>query len=678
MNDSWINHGVYPVLEAIGNFQKYFASVGVYIAAICLLMTLLMTVVKVYLGVTSAREQIIKMGTTFCLYLFFMYCYPIAMKAILPFSMNLGYGAIFSSNGISVEDKFQDMKEKELTKNEFYKWIGENTGGIFSSEETVDEQGNVQVAMDMNFVDATTGYMDLNKFFLYVLAFLTIGFHCIPSISLFSIDLVLILAVFLFFMGILVAVVCMIISMMNYLTCLIDYFALMGFGVLTIPLSLWDGTKSYTEKLFSSIGSIIIKLIVISAFMCLSSFTILDFFCEVFIFNSEIGGFVGVKDTFKLLELAVTLILKSFILIMLTMNTGKIAGFINGGSPSMSLGEAAIGAGATAGLAGTAAKGAKGVAGFRGEVAGGVDRSLAAGKAGFSLSSKAGESGMQSISNGMKSALATGGSSLARSVGGGLKSAGGGLVQAGNSIVNASGLGRGISAEGFGGIGFGGKSGLGGFGKGGSSFSGGSSGTSSGGGSSTGGGVAPVNDNMEGNNKSYESSYTDSQGQEQVSQNEKKGLENEGSDSVYGNASVTRDEKGNVNGYESQADQMIGQAGSMAANGDYFERKKALVIGTAGSVLKNVKEARKERENGNVQGNSTGRAVLRGLKQGVSGYLAGEVNANGGMKLRFNSGGSASHVYGSSHVRARVNASDNTQVNSEGEISKNPINLRTE
>lgn len=677
MQDTWINHGVYPIFEAIGNFQNYFSSVGVYIAAICLLMTLLMTVVKVYLGVTNAREQIIKMGTTFCLYLFFMYCYPIAMRAILPFSMNLGYGAIFATNGISMDDKFKDVEEKGASKNEFYTWVGEHSNGIFTSSESTDESGNVQVALDMNFVDASTGYMDLNKFFQYVLAFFTIGFHCIPKISIINLDLVLLLSVFIFFLGILIVATCMIISMMNYLTCLIDYFALMGFGVLTIPLSLWDGTKSYTEKLFSSIGSIIIKLIVISAFMNLATFMILDFFCEVFIFSKEVGFAVGIKDSLKLMQLALVLILKSFILIMLTMNVGKIAGFINGGSPSMSLGEAAIGAGATAALAGTAGKGAKAVTAARGNLAGGIGKMIMAGKQGHALSKAAGESGKQSFANGMKSALATGGSSLAKSIGGGAKKLAGGLLGAGNSILKASGLGHGISAEGFGGLQFGGKGG------GGSSGGGSSGGGSNGGGGSSGGGGgtgtdAPVNNQMEGNNKTYESSYIDKDGQKQVVQNEKKGLENEGADSVYGNASVTRDEKGNVNGYETQADKMIGQAGAMASNGGYFERKKAAVIGTAGAIMKNVREARKEREKGNVIGNSTGKAILRGLKQGGMGAIAGAVNSNGGMKLRFNAGGSASHVYGSSHVNVRMNASDNRQQNSNGEFVRNPMNLKAD
>ena len=112
MKDSWLNHGVYPLLEMIGGFQNYFTRVCVWIAAICLLMSLLMMAVKIYLGVTNAREQVIKLIMTFCIYLFLMFIYPIAMKSILPFAMNLGYGAVMgSSNAVSYDSRFEDTKD---------------------------------------------------------------------------------------------------------------------------------------------------------------------------------------------------------------------------------------------------------------------------------------------------------------------------------------------------------------------------------------------------------------------------------------------------------------------------------------------------------------------------------------------------------------------------------------
>ncbi len=659
MQDSWINHGVYPLLENIGQFQNYFSHVCIYIAAICLMMTLLMTVVKVFLGVANAREQIIKMGVNFCLYCFFMFAYPVAMKAILPFSMNLGYGAIFSSNGIHVNDKFHDLPEAGASRNEFYKWVGTNSGNIFTNKGKDDKDGtDTQVMLNMNFVDAQTGYMDLNKILLYVLAFLNIGFKAFPKVTIFNCDLSLILACFLYFMAVIVGSACFIICIVQYITCLMDYFALMGFGILTVPLSLWDGTKSYTEKLFGSIGSMVIKLTVISAFMCLAVFGILDFFCEMFISFKSVGFFFEPKDYLKLVELAVSLILRSFILLTLTMNTTKIAGFINGGSPSMSLGEAAIGAGATAAGAIAAAKGATAVTNARGNAALSGIRSGNAAMTGFGESIRAGESTGASLASGAKSALATAGNSLTRSASSAVKGIPSAAKSLGSTLATMTGMSRGLSAEGMGGLGRvmgGGGSGGGGGG--------------SGGGASGGRGEASVGSDVMGSTKSY----TDKNRQTQTTNR----LENNGADSVYGVAKVSRDENGNVSGYETQADKMIGQAGTLAEGG-YMDQKKAFFMGTAGAVMQSLNNARKQRDLGNTKGNSTIQALGRGLKAGAVGAMAGAANSGGGLKVRFNSGGAAAKVAGSSHVAYRKNSQNTMALNQYGVMVRNQMNRKQE
>lgn len=659
MQDSWINHGIYPLLENIGSFQNYFSNICIYIAAICLLMTLLMTVVKVFLGVANAREQIIKMGVNFCLYCFFMFCYPIAMRAILPFAMNLGYGAIFSSSGIQVNDKFSDFADAGASRNEFYKWVGENSGNIFTQKGVDDKDGkDSQVMLNMNFVDAQTGYMDLNKILLYVLAFLNIGFKAFPKVSLLNCDLTLILACFIYFLAVIVATACFLICIIQYITCLMDYFSLMGFGILTIPLSLWDGTKSYTEKLFGSIGSILIKLVVISAFMCLAVFGILDFFCELFLSFKSVGFSWTVKDYTKLIELAVSLVLKSFVLLTLTMNTTKIAGFINGGSPTMSLGEAAIGAGATAGAAMLAGQGAKGVANVRGGAVLGAARSADAFGTGFSISRKAGEGTGDSLASGAKSALATAGSSLTRSAGSAIK----GMPQAarriGSTLANMTGMSRGISAEGFGGLGM--------------------TGSGSAGGSSAAGGRGSSSGNSE-NIKTGQDimgsskSYTDRQGNTKITN----ALENNGADSVYGIAKVSRDENGNISGYDTLADKMIGQAGSLST-GSYLDQKKAFFMGTAGAVMQSLNNARIQRDMGNSKGNHTIQALGRGFKSGAVGAVAGASNSGGGIKVRFNSGGAAAKINGSSHVAFRRNSANTKALNSNNEMVSNPLNWKKE
>lgn len=665
MKDSWLNHGVYPLLEMIGGFQNYFTRVCVWIAAICLLMSLLMMAVKIYLGVTNAREQVIKLIMTFCIYLFLMFIYPIAMKSILPFAMNLGYGAVMgSSNAVSYDSRFEDTKDIGGSKAGFFKWVGEHSGNIFTATEKNDPEGQkTQVYLDMNIVSKETGYLDLNKYILYVIALLRIGFKAFPKMSFFSIDLSLLFSAFLYFLGVLVACAAIIISSINYLMCLIDYFALSGFGVLTIPLSLWDGTKSYTEKLFSSIGSIIIKLMVISAFMCLGTFTVLDFFIDMYLeFNNK--GFLDVKDSFKLVELAIGLIFRSFLLLTLTMNTEKIAGFINGGSPSMSIGEAAVGAGATAVLGGLAGHGAKGVVGGRKA----LGTSAAMGGAGAIAGHNMGGSAL-------RSGFASAGHSLARSAGGALKSAPGEMKNLAQGMLNATGLSRGGDSAVTSGIGAMGP--IGSFktpspASGGGGLSGGESGTSSDSGNvpsqsgNPSGGVNPSSQGQGVNSGGSDSSSNPLPDPNVIKTGDLESkITEKRSSGEYGDVNVNKDGSAG-----SAADSLIASANNSKGSALGF------VQGTVGNVMKSLNNARLQREAGSVIGNERMSAVAGGLKAGVIGAAASTINSSGGLEVRFKSGSAMAKAVGSTHANVKVNNAGKTDKLSDGSKARSVLEIR--
>ena len=661
MTDSWINHGIYPLLERIGDFSIYYGKICTYLATICFLMTMMMAIIKIFLGITEAREQIIKMGVSLCMYFIMMFIYPIAMKAVLPFAMNLGYGAIFgTSSSVTESGSYEDLGKKGGSRGSFYKWMGEKTGNIFTTSKDQNQQANeVSVALNMNIVDAETGYIDLNKFMLYILAFLKIGFHALPKISLFHADLILILCAFLYFLAIIVAVVCMFVVIINYIMCLIDYFALLGFGILTIPLSLWDGTKSYTEKLYGSVGSIILKLVVISAFMCLSVMSVVDFFIEVYLAFLDVGLAFSINDSFKLVELSVTLVLKGFLLAVLTMQTEKIAGFLNGGSPQMSFIDAMKGGVQTGLMAAGAGKLAGSTVSARGNFLSGVGRTGGAGLMAKRLGGNA-----KDFASSMAS---TAGNSLARSsvnaisnapqaIGGGLKAFAGmtGMRSGGDSVgmLGIPGLGRRSG---------GGSSGGGGYGGGGST---------GGGSASSESGFMPDNINKE--------IETDDKGM--VTGN-LKAMDMSGRASPYGesekNDKTWTDEKGREHqgdgSYTSFGDKLTGMAGSMSTGG-YFSRKAAQYIGTAGSVIQEVKKASKARSEGNVMGNSTFNAVGRGLARGVRGGIAAEMNAGGGMQVRFNHSPELKKLYGDK-LTARMNSSNSKREGSDGQIHQNPTDI---
>lgn len=636
MSDTWINHGIYPLLESIGNFSVYFGKVCTYLAAICFLMTLLMAVIKIFLGITDAREQIIKMAVSLCMYFIMMFVYPIAMKAILPFAMNLGYGAVFgTSSAETFNGSYDDLSGHGGSRASFYKWMGEHTGDIFTTSTDENAKANeVSVALNMNMVDAQTGYIDLNKFMLYIIAFLKVGFHALPKVSLMQMDINLILSCFLYFLAVIVAVACMFVVIVNYIMCLLDYFALMGFGILTIPLSLWDGTKSYTEKLYGSIGAIVIKLLVISTFMCFCVMEMINFFIEVYMSFLDAGLVFTAKNSFKLVELSATLVLKGFLIAVLTMQTEKIANFLNGQSPSMSFKEAVQGGIQTALMAAGAGKLSTTAVNARGALASGAMR---IGGAGITTKMLGG-TGKEALS----SMASTAGHSIGRSAVNGIAAAPGAMKGALNSFAGMTGIRSGGDSDFIGSLGFG------------SSF-GGSSGSSGEGGGSSGG---------SGSSSSKGGFAVDNVNKDQ------KGMDKDlTQDGPYGQI------KKNADGsYQNTADKIVAKAGSMS-NGSYLQRKAATYLGTAGSVAREIRNARVQRDAGNMIGNSRTQAVLRGFGKGVQGSVASELNSGGGMQVKFNKSQNLKNLYGSSSLTASMNSADKKETNSEGNIVSNPLNL---
>lgn len=633
MVDTWLNHSIYGVLERIGNFSGYFVQVCKWFAAICFFMALLMAVIKIFLGIADAREQVIKLTVTTCFYFILMYVYPIAMKSILPFSMNLGYGAVFYTAQANVSgDPTKMLSLRKGTQAQFYKWIGDNTNNIFTTTEIKDYAGNVTgYQLNMNIVSADNGYFDFNKIFTFILAFLKIGFMMLPKITLFDLEFTFIVSALFYVLALMVVFVCLVIVVVNYITCLMDYFALMGFGILMIPLSLWDGTKSYTEKLYGSIGAIIIKLMVISAFMYLSIMVVIDLFAEMYCISgtTESGIVIAIdpKNTPKFIELSVTLCVQGFLMHTLVTNTEKIAGFLNGGSPSMSFGDAAKGmAGMIA--AGAMAKGAsRAMAGAIGNTVDAGVRSIASGK-------NAKVTGNNVFGSVMKSL----GSSIARSTVGAVTGAPENAKNALKSLANATGMTRAIGGEGFTtGKDFGGT---GGGSIGGEGYTGGNS-------DNNNGKASTVNNENNGNTGSNDVNANNS------------------GETLYGDVGYTSD-----GGLANYGDSLKSKADSMSQSSNALDRRRGAVLGTAGAVLSNLSNYKNERYKGNVLGNKTYNAIADGIKQGVKGDVASRVNAGGGMTISVKKGTESARTFGATQKIKSKGASAKVVDSSDGSKTK--------
>ena len=345
MKDTWINHSVYSLLDRIANFQIYLDSFTGILAAICFLMAVGMACVKIFLQAASAREQIIKLFLTLTIYFVMLFFYPIVTKAILPFAQNLGYEVIFASGDYTIEvpniENSNDGKKKSYFKpstQNFYEWVAKASGGVFETNQYTDETGAVKEAFSINIVDRNSGRIDLNKSFKFCVAFANACFASIPKLKFTIIDVLISIFMLACF---LVAIVCYIVVLINYVMCLLDYYFMIGFGILFLPLSLWDGTKQYTQGLIGNFVQILVKLMIINTVLFLSIMSLIDMLLNLYLQSQvTIGGVSLINFNYKgQLEFGVTLIFQGLLLYVMTKETTKIASVLTGGTPQLSFGE---------------------------------------------------------------------------------------------------------------------------------------------------------------------------------------------------------------------------------------------------------------------------------------------------------------------------------------------------
>lgn len=498
----FLNNIVYNVMDRLASFQVFYMEACGIIAAICFMMALGMAVVKISLGACNPKEEFFNLFMSLIYYWIMIAAYPTAMKAILPFAMNMGYDAVFNSGAYTVDVYEGEVPDgnggkARTSKANFYKWLAEKSGGYFTvSEDEDDETGAVRQALNLNLVDSNTGRFDINRAFRFVMVFANVVFSVLietlksltSASGLWKIGGIgtlllwgphfFLLATIMFVVG----VFCYILTLIQYVTCLVDYYALMGFGILMVPLSLWQGTKSYTQGLLGAIGKITIKLIVISSIMFLTIMTYVDMFGSLYVLlvGIQLDASQGAIATLKgFIECTLTVVFISIFVYIVAQNTSAIAGFLSGGNPSLSVGEFGRAVAATAGSTAAGAAAGKAVAGaargvenfagsvVSGAVGGGIAGALVGGTVGSAVKSAVSTAGHNAGGKLAGAAL-----NAPKAVGEAAK----GLSSQSGNIAAGLGLQGSLSQEG---VSF--------FGKGRGSSAGGGGGSSGGGSSSSGG-----------------------------------------------------------------------------------------------------------------------------------------------------------------------------------------------
>ena len=489
MKDTFLNHAIYSILDRIADFQVFYMEAVTWIAMTCFMMALGMAVVKIFLNACNPKEEFFKLFSNLIYYWIMIALYPTAMKAILPFAMNMGYGAVFDGGAyvISVDDSVDGV-----SKSGFYDWLAENSGGYFTTGEFEDDKGATKKALDLNIVDVKTGRIDLNKTWRFLLVFvqivLKVTFECIKSYiahptgfldALAGIMSILEFAPWYFIFGLLMILIgsfCFIMVLINYVMCLFDYYFMVGMGVLMIPLSLWEGTKNYTQTLLGSIGKIIIKLMVISSVMFLCIMTYVDIFVNFYVtINNKDNGVISIG---LYLEMVMMCVFQGIFLYMMSQQTSAIAGFLSGGSPNLSLGEFAGAAASMAGTGAVSSAGGKAMAGMAGSAVMSAAK-VGSAAAGGGIAAALAGGGAGSIA---KSVMSSGGRELGGQLAGAalnapknISSAAQGIASQRKNIARGLGMQNAFSAEGIARFPNGGGGGGGGSGSGGGSEGGGNS-----------------------------------------------------------------------------------------------------------------------------------------------------------------------------------------------------------
>lgn len=665
MEMTWINGSIYKLLNHISDFQNFFMDACSYLAAICIMMTIGMTCVKIFLQACDARQELIKIFMM-CVYYFIMiWAYPYLMKGVLNLGMNLGYGAVFSSGSFDVEI---NDKDEGHTKKGFYEWMAKSCPEIFSSSKKSDEnadknymnQYNPEVqTIDLNIVDRNTGFINFNKTFSFVFAYIKIMIKALPKWSLFSMTGIEFVVIFVFILALLAGLVSYFMCLIAYVMALVDYYSLVGFGVLFVPLQLWEGTKSYTSNLFQSAGKILIKLTVVSAFLFLSIMVFIDVFATVYQNTSSVikeggGGidFVVKNDALALLEMFVTVIFQSVLVFVLSKQSTAISNFLSGGSPQLSFGE--FGQAASQAVAtGSVAKGSsKGItnelqnmkASVANTAGSAVLGGIAGGAGGFFKS--LGESTMSNIGGSLKGGFEKGKSAL---TGSGLK----------NTLNNLDGMfgfrgagsGEGLSAGLSSSVADSSQSPSDSPSKGNASSS--SEGNSPLDGKASGEGANPSSlsqgkdsskENPAGssetnNNPSSSSSSvgTDSKGSEKdSSSNGSSGPSDPYGLSVYGSSSANDTSMGGL---------LLNGANRLANSSNAFDRSKASFMGFGGNMVQGFKSYLSDRTSYGLSDKSRGetfkgnagtlfKELGKGLINTARGNHSSSLNFNGGMKVK--------------------------------------------
>lgn len=422
---------IYDVFSLLFDAQVFFLSIASTLATICFVLSFGIDSIKVAFGGENLSKMFMKNFMGLVTYFLLIWLFPIGLPWLNQTMHQWGYGAIFGG-GIEIE-----IDPVEGSKDDFYEWLADNSP-LFTVDETSNsgKEQAVKRVLNFNITNKETGLISMNRALSYPI---TVGQILWVTIT----DAVTLNPVtwLMAILGIVTALFSMYalgMILINYVMALVDFYALQGFGLIMIPLSLFNGTKSYLETLLGGVGKITVKLLIITAIVYINIASTLNIMVSIYESSGRFGEFF---------DLCISVLITSLFLYALSKEATTISGFLSGDMPRMSFGEfarAAQSAKATAGAAGAMGKAVAGAAGTAG--AAGIAALAAAGSSAQGASAM-GKSGAGAFGSSLASSLKSGASSFAGGAIAGVTGVASAVAKHSGAIM--SGGGSPMSAESF-------------------------------------------------------------------------------------------------------------------------------------------------------------------------------------------------------------------------------------
>jgi len=314
-NRALIDNILYKIYLTIKYMQGYFITIVPVLAIICFTLMAGTGAVKVILGAEDLRKYLVKCFYILAIYFVFVYVFPIMTEIIFDGIGNMAAGAVSTAydetnNPLSGNNAVNSRYNREVSQrgnnNDFVKFVNDFGGYYTIEDDKIVYKGREwDVSNNILKMDIRNehNFISLDKTFSFILRTFEIMWKTFTSPQLvedswdplgFSKGI----SQLKFLPWTILGFVCCIFYLIAMGKVIVEYFGsliqftfLRTVGLILIPLMIWEGSKTATEKLTSSLFNIALKLLISQIIFYLMLYTNVEilYVCYMWTLQGEIG-----------------------------------------------------------------------------------------------------------------------------------------------------------------------------------------------------------------------------------------------------------------------------------------------------------------------------------------------------------------------------------------------------